>query len=147
MECLLINTHIQQLNISLHFSSLLLSIKTQKQYIISTKQLIQIFSTYSISTSIWPPGGTTCIGWKFSHQVTPLVIFVNLASWCHLRAIYKEAILNCHGRAYGRALRGEKKRAKPETVIYPNFFPLVFRKNSSRCGGGGVTPQSVNFFC
>ena len=40
----------------------------------------QTFSAHSISTTIWPPGGTTCISWKFSHQVTPLAIVGNLAT-------------------------------------------------------------------
>ena len=40
----------------------------------------QTFSAHSISTTIWPPGGTTCISWKFSHQVTPLAIVGKLTT-------------------------------------------------------------------
>ena len=48
----------------------------------------QTFSAHSIFTTIWPPGGTTCISWKFSHQVTPLAIVWNLAdSWLHFHQL------------------------------------------------------------
>ena len=48
----------------------------------------QTFSAHSISTTIWPPGGTTCISWKFSHQMTPLAIFGKLANrWLHFNKL------------------------------------------------------------
>ena len=48
----------------------------------------QTFSAHSISTTIWPPGGTTCISWKFSHQVTPLAIVGKLATrWLHFNKL------------------------------------------------------------
>ena len=48
----------------------------------------QTFSAHSISTTIWPPGCTTCISWKFSHHVTPPAIVGKLATrWRHMHLL------------------------------------------------------------